>query len=36
MDNVVKFAEYNHAFMPIAVEVVSLEDYLTWVYSKLY
>jgi len=26
----------NHAFMPIAVEVVSLEDYLTWVYSKLY
>ena len=25
----------NHGFMPIAVEVVSLEDYLTWVYSKL-
>ncbi len=25
----------NHGFMPIAVEVVSLENYLTWVYSKL-
>lgn len=25
----------NHGFMPIAVEVVSLEDYLSWVYSKL-
>jgi cytochrome c oxidase subunit 2 len=25
----------QHAFMPIAVEVVSLKDYLTWVYTKL-
>lgn len=25
----------NHGFMPIAVDVVSLEDYLTWVYSKI-
>ena len=26
----------NHGFMPIAVEVVSMKDYLAWVYSKLY
>lgn len=26
----------NHGFMPIAIEVVSLEDYLAWVYAKLY
>jgi cytochrome c oxidase subunit 2 len=25
----------NHGFMPIAVEVVSLKDYLTWVHTKL-
>lgn len=25
----------NHGFMPIAVEAVSLENYLTWVYSML-
>lgn len=24
----------NHGFMPIAVEVVSVKDYLTWVYAK--
>lgn len=26
----------NHGFMPISVEVVSMKDYLTWVYTKLY
>lgn len=26
----------NHGFMPIVVEAVSLDDYIDWVYSKLY
>lgn len=25
----------NHAFMPIVVEAVSLEDYLTWLKNKI-
>ena len=25
----------NHAFMPIVVEAVSLEDYISWVSTKL-
>ena len=25
----------NHGFMPICVEAVSLEDYVTWVSNKL-
>ena len=25
----------NHGFMPIVVEGVELEDYVTWIYNKL-
>ena len=35
MVNVVKIGGINHGFIPIAVEVLNIQDYISWVSLKL-
>ena len=35
MGNAVNLCGANHAFMPIVVEAVSLENYVAWISNKM-